>query len=1253
MERLKVNITSVRGSIFSIQILSLFLIMVSFNLFVSCHPVSDKKESTVFAKPDSITAPIIVDAGQFDVQNLDMLPAPKVVMLSQQPEPVKTALRFYVTMPNFNTEQGLALSSVVSSYKDKAGNIWFGTSGNGVSMYNGKTFTNYFTSHGLIHNFISSITEDHQGNIWFGTYGGASKFDGISFENFTTEQGLIDSDVLSILEDKKGNIWLATRGGVNRYNPSHNVNGSNLFDTYEAADGLIGGSIITIMEDRNGFLWFGGAGGISRYNAVSEARGEKAFEDFSESFGLTDEIVYSIMEDEEGTIWAGTNRLVSRYTPDKADTPGNTFTHFTTEDGLADNFVLSSIEDREGNLWFGTKGGVSRYNKADESFLNFAMEQGLADNQVMSITEDNSGSLWFSTYGGGLSKYEGKSIVEYSANQGLPGKAIYAITGDKNGDLWFAPLNGGIVQYQRDKGSATNGGTFINYTTAQGFCSDTAYNSVEDQNGNLWFGTAEGLCKYDGNSFTTYTTEQGLPDDYITALSTDREGNLWIGTYDGGASKFDGTSFTNFSTEQGLVHKTVWNFLEDKNGIIWITTRGGLSRYDGTRFMNFTKDQGLPDNKLATVIQDSKGNILMGGWGGGVSIIRKKDVDQLAQRNTIRSSRNIFEHFSTADGLANDVVYQILEDRSGNIVIGSSYGLTIIKGGISREGNQIVKDSIENYNELTGYPIKDISNNFSLHEDRRGFIWAGTGDKLVRFDFSSVHKSKNPLHVFIQSIKVNNETVSWNTLDWARKDESKAQPTTYDVPPYVAGELLKFGRTLTASERDSLIDIFKNVRFESVRPFYSIPEKLILPYVQNNISFDFLGVETTKPQLVYYRYKLEGTGEKWSPVSTNTTATFGNIFEGKYTFLVKAQSPDGVWSEPISYSFRILPPWYRSWLAYIFYAIIFIAGVMFIDRVMRKLVITKERERTMQREVAQAKEIEKAFKKMETAHTKLQSAQEQLVQQEKLASLGQLTAGIAHEIKNPLNFVNNFSEVSIELIEEVREGLAELSSQQINKGHQNLEKNGTGDIENIHSILNDIENNLRIIYQHGHRADRIVKSMLQHSRNSSSGVMEPTNISTLIKEFVNLAFHGMRAGKNPINVDINLELDERVGEVSLIAEDFSRVIVNLCNNAFDAMREKEILSKQSGDKYMPSLTVRTERRTHKVRITIKDNGTGIPENIRNKIMQAFFTTKKGTAGTGLGLYITNNIVKAHGGSMEIKSEEGVSTTFTITLPAKT
>jgi signal transduction histidine kinase len=290
------------------------------------------------------------------------------------------------------------------------------------------------------------------------------------------------------------------------------------------------------------------------------------------------------------------------------------------------------------------------------------------------------------------------------------------------------------------------------------------------------------------------------------------------------------------------------------------------------------------------------------------------------------------------------------------------------------------------------------------------------------------------------------------------------------------------------------------------------------------------------------------------------------------------------------------------------------------------------------------------FEKLDTAKSDIESAlselkatQSQLVQQEKLASLGQLTAGIAHEIKNPLNFVNNFSEVSIEMIEE---------------SMQEMEKREARDETLIKDNLEDIRSNLQKIHEHGSRANGIVTSMLQHSRGGS-GQKEPTELNALIKEYVNLSYHGMRAGKNPINVEIDFNLDPAITNVSIIKEDFIRVIINLCNNAFDAMRGKVLKTQDARHKmqdgavidesYLPKLKVTTSLDKGQVRVAIQDNGPGIPDDIKDKILQPFFTTKKGTEGTGLGLSITHDIIKAHGGEMKVESEVGKGSEFIIIL----
>ncbi len=287
------------------------------------------------------------------------------------------------------------------------------------------------------------------------------------------------------------------------------------------------------------------------------------------------------------------------------------------------------------------------------------------------------------------------------------------------------------------------------------------------------------------------------------------------------------------------------------------------------------------------------------------------------------------------------------------------------------------------------------------------------------------------------------------------------------------------------------------------------------------------------------------------------------------------------------------------------------------------------------------KKKQKANKVLEETLTNLKSTQAQLIQSEKMASLGELTAGIAHEIQNPLNFVNNFSEVNKELIGEMKTEIAK------------------GNLEEVKTIADDIESNEEKINHHGKRADAIVKGMLQHSR-SSSGVKELTDINALCDEYLRLSYHGLRAKDKSFNADFKTAFDLTIGKINIIPQDIGRVLLNLYNNAFYAVTERRKLESmglpagQAG--YEPLVLVSTKKINDKIEIRISDNGNGIPQNITDKIFQPFFSTKPTGQGTGLGLSISYDIIKAHGGEIsvgsrgKVESKEGAGTTFFISLP---
>jgi two-component system, NtrC family, sensor kinase len=299
--------------------------------------------------------------------------------------------------------------------------------------------------------------------------------------------------------------------------------------------------------------------------------------------------------------------------------------------------------------------------------------------------------------------------------------------------------------------------------------------------------------------------------------------------------------------------------------------------------------------------------------------------------------------------------------------------------------------------------------------------------------------------------------------------------------------------------------------------------------------------------------------------------------------------------------------------------------------------ITESLKASLEVQVAErTAELTKQKEELQLTLDELRETQAQLIQSEKMASLGELTAGIAHEIQNPLNFVNNFSEVSVELIQELAEEL------------------GKGEIEEVKALVTDIRQNLEKINHHGKRADSIVKGMLQHSRNNT-GQKELTDINHLADEYLRLSFHGLRAKDKTFNSSFKTEFENGIPKILVIPQDLGRVFLNLINNAFFAVNEraKSVKNEENSDAiYNPEVLIKTELKGNQVVISVIDNGAGIPEEFKNKIFQPFFTTKPAGQGTGLGLSLSYDIVKSQGGELNVTSSEN-GTCFTITLPLQT
>lgn len=879
--------------------LSLFILLIA--SFISLNDA--KKESEGFAKknpkppevillserPKPLTVEVPIKAGGFYLKKGN-----KEETKIELVPPEKTPPPIFYPMQTFSTGNGLIHDGFFSGAVDRAGNLWLGTDGAGAFLYDGQSFTNYNVSAGIPHAIIRGIKEDKKGNIWFATDGGgASKYDGKFFTIYSIKSGLPSDLLRGVLEDSKGNLWFSSYGGgVSKFDGTS-------FTNYTTAEGLANNKVFGMAEDRKGNLWFATEGG-----GASKFDGE-SFSNYTVANGLAGDNVRAILEDRNGNLWFGTELSgVSKY-------DGKSFITYTTNDGLVNNGIWHIMEDKRGHIWFGTEDGVSEYD--GQSFTNFTKANGLTFADVRSILEDKEGYIWFLSYGGGIYKYGGKFITEY-----LMSHLVRTIAEDTKGNLWFGVEGGGVYEY--------DGKSFINYTVAQGLPNNKIWSSVLDNTGKIWFGSEGGATVYDGKSFTTYTTEQGLTGNWIWSIRQDKEGNLWFSTNNYGVSKFDGKSFTNYTTEQGLVNNAVRTSLVDKNGNLWFGTNGGgVSKYDGKEFVNYTTADGLNGDHIWDILEDDAGNIWFANTNTGIS----------------RFDGSSFQSYSIEDGLPDNGVVQLVITKENHIAIGTQNGIAILTGfsdastemtvpaqnHLKNEELKKYKPVFEIYRTTTGYPLKDTNGGQNgMFLDSKGILWIGQGSKksLARVDYSALNKSTEPPAVLIQRLKINNENVIWTDL-------LNIPPRTKDgvevIPSYITEEMITLGTTLSENKREEMREKFGKIQFGDLTKFSYIPENLKIPHAFNNITVDFGAIEPSLPEDVLYQYKLEGYNKDWSPPSNNSIANFGNIFEGNYQLKIKAQSPFGVWSNPITYNFTVLPPWYRTWWAYSLYAL---SSLMFV-----------------------------------------------------------------------------------------------------------------------------------------------------------------------------------------------------------------------------------------------------------------------------------------------------------------------------------
>ncbi len=1133
----------------------------------------------------------------FNYDNLPSKPLKYEISVLEPPKLIKAGHPYLKNgttdlVYEFGELQGLVGSRNSYLFEDKTGFLWIATD-QGLYRYDGENLLLYFQ--GFLPQEIYRIVEDNRGNIWLATYG-ESESNGVFVidmkagivKHLTTSQGLSGNKIRRMLGDNQGRIWIATDlEGIDIID--ENTHSIKYFDR---AQGLLIKEARGIIQDDKNNIWIATMGG--GINIVDLKNGKIKY--LNKDHGLSSDSLSSMIKDSMNRIWIAA-RLGDM---NVVDAQQGTIRHFNKEQGLSKSYKTNFFNDRKGNIWIGTTGdekeafanGVEIIDPAKGALKTIKTVNGLNKDFVQSLLQDHLGQIWIAPGKGGL------NILDRNGNNitHTEKKEITTLAEDAHGQIWigrYAP-NWGIEILDRATGLARS------LTTAQGLFNDTVQNMMVE-NGNIWIGTNGGIDIIDSTRKTIQHIgkAQGLRTDLEPPAMKDKEGNIWFGAQSFDAAGVDVLDLRkgmirHLGIPQGLKDTVITDIKQDRQGQVWIITfTGGAYVIDAEKkTMKYLDDarglkrnlDGLFSPKL--LLPDELGNMWI-GTDKGIYIANAKG-DSLTS-------------FSTREGLLNDNIMS-LNEYNGCIYAGTRGGLSIITPPSSTQKNW----QIESFGKTQG--INKILNTYSsdIITKKGQFLWGDMGITVV----NNTHEAKSIPNTYVTALDIFNQPQYFESKPWPHISENDTLWSSKKDTFYIKGQL----------PANTLFPQQDKMSWDSVIGGYNMPVNLHLPYFQNYLQFHFTQAHLGSQDTTWYRYILQGIDKKWSDKTYNSySKNYLNLATGNYIFKVSSLYK-GKWSDPEVFKFTIAPPWWQTWWAYGLYILVF-GGLVW--------GFTQYRSRKLKRENLRLEEkITKRTSELRQSLEELRATQTQLIQSEKMASLGELTAGIAHEIQNPLNFINNFSDVNKELLTEMKE---EIEKENMNE---------------VKAIANDIIGNEEKINHHGKRADAIVKGMLQHSR-TSSGQKEPTDINALADEYFRLSYHGLRAKDKSFNATMKTDFDETIGNINIIPQDIGRVVLNLINNAFYAVDEKK---KQNPVGYEPAVTVSTKKMNNKVEVKVKDNGNGIPQKVLEKIFQPFFTTKPTGQGTGLGLSLSYDIIKAHGGEIKVQSKVNDGAEFIIQLP---
>lgn len=756
-----------------------------------------------------------------------------------------------------------------------------------------------------------------------------------NFKNFNTEHGLPQSQVLCIFQDSKGYVWFGTNsGGAGKYD-------GNKFYQISTNDGLINDAVYSISETPDHSILFGTSKGLTVYKDLN-------FTNYSEKDGLNNSWIYKLLVDGNRT-WIGTQEGVFIFENGKISA-------FDKNEILNTSAVYSMFIDAENNIWFGTmQNGVVFYDRKNSTFKNFNSSNGMMNDFVFSFSQRNNGDMLVGTQTGLniISKdLKIRQADEIPAQGNISFSSIIK-TGDD--DFYFGTFAEGIFSYnfttKKRKGY---------FNSSNGLTNNPIFSLLIDREKNIWIGSnGSGVYKFFSNKFIYYTKLNGLDENYINAVSEDKSGDIWLALNSHGLARLQSGKIINYQrglkNSAGLIDNNINAILPMEDGTLYFGCDQGLFHYEDEIFKTVS-DPLINDKYISTLYKDSKNKIWI-GTNQGVFTLKNGVVEEITKVNSI-GGKGIHV-----------LILCIIEDKFGHMIIGTENGLVIY------DGEKVVEFNAQN---------KFVNSRvLSVVMDSQKNIWLGTADGVFLYNYDSfVRISKkygfnNSYVNFLETDLKNRLYVGTNNgidiLDLEKfyqdkgrfrhlgKDDGLLSLESNFNASHVARDGRIFIGTVGGLEiYDPTIDQV-NVQVpilnitdvklffgqEDIAKYangidtnYYLPKEVVLPYSKNNITFKYIGISLIAPEKVLYKYKLEGLDDSWTPEISKTEVTYPSLPPGSYTFAVLSMNNDGFWnSEPATYSFKILPPWYKTWWFYTLCVIAVGAGIFAYNTIKTKKLV--------------------------------------------------------------------------------------------------------------------------------------------------------------------------------------------------------------------------------------------------------------------------------------------------------------------------